>query len=58
MIAAEAAAGLAGGIISGLDKLFTSDDERKAAKLKLAKLRSTKLRRLVPHGLPRAGVPQ
>ena len=36
MIAAEAAAGLAGGIISGLDKLFTSDDEREAAKLKLA----------------------
>ena len=36
MIAADAAAGLAGGIISGLDKLFTSDDEREAAKLKLA----------------------
>ena len=36
MIAAEAAAGLAGGIISGLDKLFTSDAEREAAKLKLA----------------------
>jgi len=35
MIGADVASGLATGIISGLDKLFTSDDEREAAKLKL-----------------------
>jgi len=35
MIGVDVASGLATGIISGLDKLFTSDDEREAAKLKL-----------------------
>jgi hypothetical protein len=34
-IAADAAAGLAGGIIGGLDKLFTSDQERAEATRKL-----------------------
>lgn len=37
-LAADAARGLADGIISGLDKLFTSDDERNKAKLELTKV--------------------
>ncbi len=37
-IAADAVAGLAEGIIGGLDKLFTSDDERNKAKLELTKV--------------------
>lgn len=37
-IAADAAAGLAEGLIKGLDRLFTSDDERNQAKLELTKV--------------------
>ena len=37
-IAADVASGLAEGIIGGLDKLFTSDDERNKAKLELTKV--------------------
>lgn len=37
-IAADAVKGLADGIIGGLDKLFTSDDERNKAKIELTKV--------------------
>jgi hypothetical protein len=37
-LAADAAKGLAEGIIGSLDKLFTSDDERNQAKIKMTEL--------------------
>jgi Holin of 3TMs, for gene-transfer release len=37
-IAADAVKGLAEGIIGGLDKIFTSDDERNKAKIELTKV--------------------